>query len=284
VPTKPDSNTAWLREQYSDTSRLNARIEAHQRFSERTESFVAWVVDGLAVGSNELVLDAGCGYGACFDELRRRGARIVGIDRSAAMVGRAPRPGRDGPPLGLGVGDLQALPIADCAVDRVFANYVLFHVADVAQALREIRRVLRPGGRAVLTTNASDSQKVLTELHCRAARAAGYTPRPRRTLRFTELDEPLVASVFPHSRLEAWDDAFLFPTVDDALRYYATGPVDSIADRPADNSHRAAITANMANLVQREIDRHGALRVPKIAIRLTVQRCSMGRGQLGDVM
>ena len=121
---------------------------------------------------------------------------------------------RSGSPLGLGVGDLQALPLADASTDRVLANYVLFHVPDVAQALREIRRVLTPGGRAVLTTNASDSQAVLTELHRRAARAAGYTPRPRNTLRFTELDEPLVASVFPHSRLETWDDAFLFPTVD----------------------------------------------------------------------
>ena len=60
MTTKPDSNTAWLREQYSDTSRLTARIEAHRRFSERTDSFVAWVIDGLALRPGDLVLDAGC--------------------------------------------------------------------------------------------------------------------------------------------------------------------------------------------------------------------------------
>ena len=272
MTAKPDFNAAWLREQYSDTSRLTTRIEAHQRFSERSDSFVAWVVDGLALHPGDLVLDAGCGYGACFEELQRRGARIVGVDRSTAMVSQAPRPRRNGSPLGLGVGDLQALPISDSSADRVLANYVLFHVPDVAQALREIRRVLRPGGRAVLTTNASDSQAVLYELHRRAARAAGYTPRPRGTLRFTELDQPLVTSVFPDSRIETWDDAFQFPTVEDALRYHATGPIDWIADRPTDNRHRAAIAAPLTDLVQREIDRHGVLRVPKNSVRYTVQR------------
>lgn len=272
MTARPAADAAWLREQYSDSSRLTTRIEAHRRFSERSDSFVAWVVDGLALRTGDLVLDAGCGYGACFDELWRRGARVVGIDCSAAMVGEARRPGRPGAPLDLGVGDLQSLPIADGAMDRVLANYVLFHVPDALQALREIRRVLQPGGRAVFTTNASDNQAVLSELHCRAARAARFTPRPRSTLRFTELDEPLVASVFPKSRLETWDDAFLFPTVEDVLDYYATGPIDSIADRPADNSHRAAITTAMTDLVQREIDRHGVLRVPKESVRFTVQR------------
>ena len=233
---------------------------------------MGWVVDGLALRPGDLVLDAGCGYGACFEELRRRGARIVGVDRSAAMVRQASRPTRNGLPLGLGVGDLQALPLADASVDRVLANYVLFHVPDVAQALRGIRRVLRPGGRAVLTTNGSDSQAVLTGLHSLAARAAGYTPRPRNTLRFTELDQPLVASVFPKRQLETWHDAFLFPTAEDVLRYHATGPIDRIADRPTNNSHRAAIAAQLTDLVQREIDSHGVLRVPKNSVRFTVQR------------
>ncbi len=94
MTAKPDFNAAWLREQYSDTSRLTTRIEAHQRFSERSDSLVAWVVDGLALHPGDLVLDAGCGYGACFEELRRRGARIVGVDRSTAMVSQAPRPRR----------------------------------------------------------------------------------------------------------------------------------------------------------------------------------------------
>ena len=58
----------------------------------------------------------------------------------------------------------------------------------------------------------------------------------------------------------------------DALRYHATGPIDRIVDRPADNSHRPAIAAHLSDLVQRKIDRHGALRVPKNSVRFTVQR------------
>ena len=70
MTTKPAADAAWLREQYSDTSRLTTRIEAHQRFSERTDSFVAWVVDGLALRPGDLVLDASCGFGACLEVQR----------------------------------------------------------------------------------------------------------------------------------------------------------------------------------------------------------------------
>jgi SAM-dependent methyltransferase len=48
--------------------------------------------------------------------------------------------------------DLMAIDCADASFDWVIANHVLEHVADDAQALREIRRVLRPGGKAVLQT------------------------------------------------------------------------------------------------------------------------------------
>ena len=41
---------------------------------------------------------------------------------------------------------------------------------------------------------------------------------------------------------------------------------------PTDNRHRAAIAAPLTDLVQREIDRHGVLRVPKNSVRYTVQR------------
>ena len=218
------------------------------------------------------MLDAGCGIGEFFVPLQRRGARIIGVDNSAAMLGKARRRQPDGwSRPWLGVGNLQALPVARASVDRVVANFVLFHVPDVAQALREIRRVLTPGGRAVLTTNASDNQTVLVELHRRASRAAGYAPRLTQALRFTELDQPPVSSLFPNVQLDVWDDAFLFPTVEDALDYYKTAAIDWISDRPSDNSHRPAIAGHMTDLVRRAIDGHGLLRVPKTAIRFSVK-------------
>ena len=48
--------------------------------------------------------------------------------------------------------DIESMPFSDCSFDMVIANHVLEHVADDLRALREIYRVLRPGGRAILQT------------------------------------------------------------------------------------------------------------------------------------
>jgi ubiquinone/menaquinone biosynthesis C-methylase UbiE len=54
-------------------------------------------------------------------------------------------------------GDVENLPFPDCNFDRVTSNGVLHHTPDISQALREIRRVLRPGGRATLIVYNQDS-------------------------------------------------------------------------------------------------------------------------------
>jgi SAM-dependent methyltransferase len=54
------------------------------------------------------------------------------------------------------VGDAQDLPFADGAFDVVVANWMLYHVPDLEQALSELARVTRPGGRLVAATNSLD--------------------------------------------------------------------------------------------------------------------------------
>ena len=83
--------------------------------------------------------------------------------------------------------------------DASYEN-VLFHVADVAAALRELRRVLKQGGRAVLTTAGADSAARLDSLHRKAAERLGYTPTGRVIDRFNMDHLDLVCSVFPTSR------------------------------------------------------------------------------------
>jgi 2-polyprenyl-3-methyl-5-hydroxy-6-metoxy-1,4-benzoquinol methylase len=102
------------------------------------------------VRAGERVLDLGCGEGELTAVLARTGARTLGVDVAEAALARARRRHPelsfervpiDGP-----------LPLADGAFDVVWASEVIEHVADTARWLSEVRRVLAPRGRLLVTT------------------------------------------------------------------------------------------------------------------------------------
>lgn len=98
------------------------------------------------------ILDAGCGSGPLSAALRERGAVVTGFDLSAAMVELARR--RLGPGADLRVHDLaDPLPYDDAAFDDVVASLVLHYLEDWSQPLAELHRVLRPGGRLIVSVN-----------------------------------------------------------------------------------------------------------------------------------
>lgn len=97
------------------------------------------------------VLDAGCGPGYYAEELVAGGARVVGIDGSARLLELAR--GRLGDGADLRLADLEApLDLADASFDVVVLALVLHHVERRVAMLRELRRVLRPHGRIVVST------------------------------------------------------------------------------------------------------------------------------------
>jgi 2-polyprenyl-3-methyl-5-hydroxy-6-metoxy-1,4-benzoquinol methylase len=102
------------------------------------------------VATGERVLDLGCGDGWMTAELASLGARPTGVEVAQAAVDRA-RTRHPGLDFGLAALD-GPLPIDDNAYDVVWASEVIEHVADTAQWLSEVRRVLRPQGRLLLTT------------------------------------------------------------------------------------------------------------------------------------
>ncbi|GAB3591502.1 class I SAM-dependent methyltransferase [Angustibacter peucedani] len=102
--------------------------------------------------AGQRVLDAGCGSGPLTAALRDAGAVVTGVDISSAMVELARR--RLGEDADLHVADLDApLPFEDDTFDVVVASLVLHYLEDWTTALSELHRVLRPGGRLVLSVN-----------------------------------------------------------------------------------------------------------------------------------
>jgi SAM-dependent methyltransferase len=162
----------------------------------------ARVLDLAGPAPSGLVVDIGCGNGMYLSELARRGfpARVLGLDLSAGMLSAArqrltsalPDPTALSDPadpsapaipaapaapwataVALAVADATALPLPGGAAGLALAMHMLYHVPDPADAVRELRRVTRPGGRAVIGLNGAGH---LRQLRAAVAAAAGNDP------------------------------------------------------------------------------------------------------------
>jgi ubiquinone/menaquinone biosynthesis C-methylase UbiE len=139
-------------------------------------------IDGLLPPSAGTVVEIGVGTGVVSLGLRRRGRTVVGIDLSGPMLARAAA--RLGPSVARG--DALRLPVRTAGVDHAVAIWVIHDVADPDLLLKEAARVVRPGGKFIV----SDIQvhhrddpigRILGELTDRLhAHHAGVQPRGLR--------------------------------------------------------------------------------------------------------
>lgn len=101
-------------------------------------------VDALALPQGATVLDLACGTGDLSVLARRQGYRVVGVDASVGMLAA------NHAPVPLVLGAAEHLPVADGSLDGVVCGYALRNFTELAPALEEMARVLRPGGRVAL--------------------------------------------------------------------------------------------------------------------------------------
>jgi ArsR family transcriptional regulator len=95
--------------------------------------------------------DLGCGTGQLAAALAPCVARVIAVDRSGDMLQAAQKRLRDWPNVDIRHGDLEAVPIEDGTLDAATLLLVLHHVPDPAAVLADAARVLRPGGRLLVT-------------------------------------------------------------------------------------------------------------------------------------
>lgn len=121
------------------------------------------LIDSVSVQPGERILDVGCGGGqlsAEIAELVGPAGRVDGVDVSDEMVGAARRRFRDqlfSSSLHFTQADAAELPFADGSFDAAIAHMVYEYVNPIDTALRELRRVLRKGGRILIVDHDSDS-------------------------------------------------------------------------------------------------------------------------------
>jgi demethylmenaquinone methyltransferase / 2-methoxy-6-polyprenyl-1,4-benzoquinol methylase len=114
----------------------------------------SFLVSRIEASPNDAVIDVACGTAAVSLELvRRYGCRVVGVDQSAEMLAagrmRVAAVGLSGR-IELLEGRAEALPFEDAAFDALTFTYLLRYVDDPAAAMKELARVVRPGGRIAM--------------------------------------------------------------------------------------------------------------------------------------
>ncbi|GGZ87558.1 methyltransferase [Streptomyces echinoruber] len=121
------------------------------RFPDDAPSYAA-AVGEMGLREGDRVLDAGCGTGRALAPLRAavgRSGVVVGVDLTPAMLQAAVRAGRHREGLLL-LADVTALPLRSRSLDAVFAAGLVAHLPHPDENLRELARVVRPGGRLAL--------------------------------------------------------------------------------------------------------------------------------------
>jgi SAM-dependent methyltransferase len=153
------TNRVAVKAEYSDESRHNARRAAFARWLDGPNAADVALEAVLALGP-ERVLEIGGGDGVFAERLQARLEHpVIVIDISPRMVELARARG-----LTAGIGDAVALPFPNASFDCVIANWMLYHVAELHNALSEIVRLLRPGGALVAATLGVENLSELWQL------------------------------------------------------------------------------------------------------------------------
>jgi ubiquinone/menaquinone biosynthesis C-methylase UbiE len=139
----------------------------HRGLGAMTSRPIPALLDAAAVGAGSAVLDVATGPGYAAALAAERGAKVMAVDLSREMIDLA---AALHPEIEFRQADANALPFEDATFDAVVSNLLMPHVSDLPAVVRELARVVRPGGRVVVGELLGDPHMVSE--HALKARAA----------------------------------------------------------------------------------------------------------------
>ncbi|HKA08970.1 MAG TPA: class I SAM-dependent methyltransferase [Candidatus Dormibacteraeota bacterium] len=149
-----------VRERYA---RSPSRCRTIYEFRPPGHDLLGFLLDQIRWLPSGRVLDAGCGLGSYFAALAARvpSGMVVGLDITLSMLTRV---AGWHPTVPLICGDVRTLPVVSGAFDVVVSAHMLYHIPNLDAAIRELHRVLRPGGCLLAIYDSVASQTELDEL------------------------------------------------------------------------------------------------------------------------
>lgn len=211
-----------LRQMYATDEAWRIRQETHDRYSVPAVDFSAWALGCINWNGEERILDLGCGPGRWHATVRKLLPNVVyyGIDLHPGMLAHHPAP------RALTVGNALRLPYTDGSFDVVMANHMMYHIPDIEGAIKEIRRVLKPDGVLMATTNSVHNMPELQVLLHRAVTLLVppgtdrfQTPLPPSDLFTLETGTRLLSRHFYAVARYDLPSALVFPAAEPVLAY-----------------------------------------------------------------
>lgn len=162
----------------------------HSAFADLTSQATGPLLDAVEVKAGMRLLDVATGPGYVAGVAAQRGANVIGIDFSTAMIAQARQ---HYSMVDFREGDAEDLPFADGSFDAVVMNFGLLHLGRPERALTEGHRVLRPGGRFAFTVWAKPEEAVGFGIVLDAIQTHGKLvvglPQGPHFFRFSDSDE-----------------------------------------------------------------------------------------------
>ncbi|MBR4344384.1 MAG: MerR family transcriptional regulator [Lachnospiraceae bacterium] len=157
-----------LLRQYVDTSNISVRIRLHSLYSQNKEKWFPWIFKHCGVKPGQTVLELGCGNGDFWIENMRALPKEMNImlsdNSKGVLVETKNRFAEDDGRFSFMLMDMEKILLPDSSVDIVIANHVLFYASDILGTLKEIKRVLKPGGTFICSTYGPNHMKEINDL------------------------------------------------------------------------------------------------------------------------
>lgn len=208
--------------------------------------------DAVGLETGTRLLDAGCGAGLALQLAAKQGAIVTGFDASDGLLEVARERVPDGD---IRQGDLESLPYDDDSFDAVTAFNSVQYAADPTAALREIKRVAKPGARVAIATW-GDPEKCATRVLLAAIGSLLPPPPPGAGGPFALAAPGALEALVDGAGLTALDAIevpvpFAYPDLGTAVRaQMASGPARKAIEHAGVDATREAVTGAMGGSQQ----------------------------------